>query len=638
MDSTHCRLGECLTFQYTPFPVDQTFLIYSWSLKLTDSYYLEVANSFYDLKLANIAGFAESQLTGISSFLPGSAANIFSKVVDLPGLRFHSPDGVFKISDPTEAQVNTMEEAGLRRDPANLNVFRGTPSFSHFGQVMALDPSTYRPGPTEVTPDSIVAYIFLLKGMAIFSSLSGTFVNPKSGVSFPGQAVSGKGSVSVEYGRNDKIKSTFTLDTPGWVIASSTALHSIAVPSDSTKRFTSGYTAMSQFTSTPHHSSGRYFPYFEGMVLPDRSYAYTVFQRVFPQLLHADLTKVPALLQRIKKGAAALADKTAGMAISHAYLGIQLAIQSHAAITFVITRGVYQGFMLSGEFTIVLYKDIIDGIPQADCLADLLLLNTHDKAMLAIKGHFEGKTLIDGTIIYPFDVDQLNTSRRLFDYLTNINPDEYADIPDFWKVVDKLIDQLDFGDEWSVINTQSIESFLDYIQTGDKRLLSEKPAYLRGGYYRSCRNNKIATGLSVFGEKAPSCNFGPKGNHGFTINIPKLGTPDNNLADDGVLKKLPFQSMHPSSATGQWTSLFAEGILRLPKGDQKRKEFCKMSGVAFHLHRGSMPAFVAIYDRIKTYSSSVRSATGSKRKGAVREDRQEVSGPSKKIRGDLDMY
>jgi hypothetical protein len=552
-----------------------------------------------------------------------------SRITDLPALQFNKLEGVFKLDDPTDEQANIMTGSGLKRDSQMLNVFRGTPSFASFAAVMALDPATYRPGPMETTPDGIVAYMFLVKGMAVFATLSGTFARVDGGISFTGNGIHDKGDLEMEMGRTGT-KVQVHLDAPGWSIVNTTALNCITVPTNNTRKFTGGYSAITAISRTPFDRDGRFFPYFTGMVLPDRGFAYTMFTRVFPQLLNSDLSKVPLLLQRIKKGAASIAHSVAGMAISHAYLGISLAIQSHTTIHFIITREEYQGFILSGTFNLVLYKDVISGIPSVDCIADLQLLNSHDKAMLKLKEAFEKKTLIDGTVVYPFDINSLNTSRRLLNYLRGIAETEFVDIPDFWKEVDKLVDQLDFGDEWEIIGTVSLELFLDYIQNGDDRLLSDKPAFLRGGYFRSCRNNKIATGLAMFGPKAPSCNFGPKGQTGFVIPIPKIGSADSNLAEGGALKKLPFQSMHPISALAQWTTLFAEGIIRLPKGDPKRNEFCKMSGVAFHLHRGAMPAFISIYDRIKNYSSTVRSTTGSKRKGAVTEDRQPRDGPSKR--------
>jgi hypothetical protein len=596
---------------------------------------IEEARVQYDLRLANIAGYAYSHHHGTTSFQPISAGNIMSAITDLPALQFNKLEGVFKLDNPTDDQVNIMTTGGLKRDSQNLNVFRGTPTFKSFAAIMAMDPATYRPGPMETTPDGIVAYMFLVKGMAVFSTLSGTFAKQSGGISFAGTGIGDQGHVDMEFGRAG---GTVGLDfnAPGWAVAKTTALHCVTVPSSSSRKFTMGYSAITSVTGTPFGSDGRFFPYFTGMVLPDRGFAYTVFNRIFPQLLNSDLSKVPLLLQRIKKGAASIAHSIAGMAISHAYLGISLAIQSHSAIHFIITREEYQGFILAGDFNLVLYKDVIDGLPEDDCIADLQLLNTHDRAMLQLKKEFEIKKLIDGETVYPFDIDSLNTSRRLLGYLKGIPESEYADIPDFWKQVDKLVDQLDFGDEWEVIGTSSIEEFLNFVQTGDERLLADKPAFLRGGYFRSCRNNKIATGLAMFGPKAPSCNFGPKGITGFVIPIPKIGNPDSNLADDGALKKLPFQSMHPISATAQWTTLFAEGVIRLPKGDPKRNEFCKMSGVAYHLHRGAMPAFVSIYDRIKTYSSTIRSSTGSKRKGAVTEERGN-GGPSKKSKSNAGL-
>lgn len=602
------------------------------------SYRKALANIHYDLRLANIAGFASAQYTGVHSHQPISAGNIMSQITDLPALQFNKLEGVFKLDDPTDDQANLMTEGGLKRDFQMTNIFRGTPTFASFANIMALQPGTYRPGPMETSPDGIVAYMFLVKGMAIFSTLSGTFAHREGGISFTGVGIHDKGELEMEMGR-EATKVKVALDAHGWTLATTSAMNCVTVPSNSSHKFTKGYSAITAITNTPLSHKGRFFPYFTGMVLPDRSFAYTVFTRVFPQLLNSDLTKVPMLLQRIKKGTATIASSIAGMALSHAYLGISLAIQSHSTIHFIITREEYQGFILAGDFRLVLYKDIIEGLSPADCIADLQLLNSHDKAMLKLKAAFETKTLIDGTVTYPFEIDLLNTSRRLLNYLRGIAESEYVDIPDFWRDVDKLVDQLDFGDEWEVIGSSSIEFFLDYVQTGDDRLLSDKPAFLRGGYYRSCRNNKIATGLAMFGPKAPSCNFGPKGQTGFIIHIPKIGNADTNLADGGALKKLPFQSMHPISALAQWTTLFAEGTIRLPRGDPKRNEFCKMSGVAFHLHRGSMPAFISIYDRIKNYSSTVRSATGSKRKGAVTEDRQSRDGPAKRAaRSTNDMY
>jgi len=549
-------------------------------------------------------------------------------------LKFYEPVGVYKIRDATDEQVKTMIEGGLRRDPQMPDVFRGTPSFEHYAKIMSYEPATYRPSDLECSPDAVTAYLFMLKGMAIFATLSHTFYHSDGGIAMFGQGIAGKGELVLEYGATqDKV--VIPLDAQGWMMARTTKLNPIAVPTDTSRNFRRGYNSIRNTTALPT-TSGLFFPYFEGQMLPDKMFAYTVFARIFPQLLTNRPDLLPLMLMRLKNGYAALSSKTSGMALSHAYLGINLAVQGHATINFLITRGVYQGFVLGGDYKLALYKEVFNPIPADDVIESFKLLTSHETAFNKLKIHIEQKKFIDGSIMFPCDVESLNTSRRLLRYLKTISYDDFKDIPDWNKDADRLIDQLDFeGEEFLPISITTVTTFLTYVETGDETLLDNTPAFLRGGYYRSCVNNKVATGLGLFGPGAPSCNFGGKSNN-MTFNIPKVGTADTNLVKDpntnqAPLRYLPFQKMHPASALSQWVTLFADGILRLPVGDKKRGQFCNMSGVVLHIHNETPLAHV--YTMIRNISSTTRSTTGSKRKAATTETR---GGNAKKSRSAKD--
>jgi hypothetical protein len=481
----------------------------------------------------------------------------------------------------------------------------------------------YKHGPTAgrspsgfVNPDGILAYNFLIRGAAMYSTITHLLVHDTLPyhMTEPGKIAAVGDHIDIKLkSDNEKELKIVHSGRIGTVITSSISSAPIALPVDDTGSFTRGYTNASNPKLQELPQGSRFFPYFDGMVQPDKTFAFQIFSDIFFPSLFDDISKAPDLLNRIRRGCLNLANKEAGEALSHVYMGIKLSKQSHAALTLVIHRGQYQGFILEGDFTVVLYANKYEGALNEDTKNNIGQLLKHEKAIAEIATMFELAKTEAGEAIYPTTVEDINSSRKFIRKFGRLNLIDFVGVPDFMKTLRQKVSALNYEEKYEPLSTQTLELFLRYVNTGDETLLDNKPAWLDDGMFE--RTGRVAVGLGMFGNIALSLNYGGKKDICFTLpHDQSAQDPNLILRPDGkrALQYLPFSKVAIGTAVVQWTSLFETGKIYLPTGRKGKDEFTDQRKVQ---HRVSgEPSFSLLYRLVKDRAVYVRNQKGEKRK------------------------
>jgi len=573
-----------------------------------------------------LPGLLEAQIAGQAIVNPRHSIAIFRLIKDLPGLRFTPPNGYFEFNGLSDTNKDVVIRSGLVEEPSRPNTFTGCPSFELFADVYSMEPFSSRIPPGYSSVEAVAAYIFMIKGMALFSTVTHgmAYSTAPLMISNPKHVIKDKGEIAVECGTSTTT-SKVSFDSAGWTIMDNVKVLPICAPTDITRTFHRGYTTSQSPKLQSVHQGGRFFPYIEGTQLPDKNFAYSIFADIFFNCLQDDLSEAPDLLNMIRKGYKNLANKEAGMAISHAYAGIKLAKQGHCNLTFIISHGQYQGFVLEGDFKVCIYGKEYEGELIADVMTRIGNVNKHDAALVMIASHIERLKNADGMPKYPTKADDLNTSRKLLRRYKSLILADFAAINDFHKDLRKLIGDLNFEDKYAPFTVSSINTFLRYVSTGNESLLDNEPAWLEGGYVEKC-GSIVATGLGMFGNVAPSLSYGGTKDQVFSMPASTTATdPNLQLKADGKrpLQYLPVKKVQIDLALAQWTKLFETGKFIIPVGRKGKEEFTDSRQVFLKIT--GEPAFSQNYRLIKEHSIAVRDM--GRKRGP---DREDVGGSKKR--------
>jgi hypothetical protein len=381
--------------------------------------------------------------------------------------------------------------------------------------------------------------------------------------------------------------------------------------------------------NTVLEGGGHLFPYFTGMLVPDKDYTSHVFGRLFNRCLGASEETARRVSMRIRSGLRNLSHTRAGMIISHAYMGIEVSQQAQAPITFIIDNNSYHGFVLHTKKPVFHYGFQHTSQDARELGLQLQKLNQHDQALGEILSIINAPVNADGTPIYKHTKAQICSSRGLANAMRLLNPDVFVSTS--WKDdLRKAFERVSFGDSFAPPSEKSILAFLSFVKTGDDNVLREFPAMITGRLIEE--RDRISFGLGIFGPKVPSLNYGEPSRCQTWI-LPNVGSNDPNMAvgSDGKkpLRFLPFKLESYSLGVQQWRTLCSSGKFMIPNARKGRNEFTDGRAVAFRI--GSDPSFTEAYSSLKVICSAMKDVNGKKRK---RNDDNVESGPSKKNRKD----
>lgn len=654
--------------QVIEFPVDQAFKtrtiqsIHKMAVYLAKQNNGAMLPSFSERKIGNMMPGEVSEVI-ITSFYEGTPNVNFISSIEVIGEHVafvmgsnsgykHKFRNIFKdhrpaehINVPTaslffealaETQKAELQSYGLVPDATRSNVYTGHVRFEHISAIAALGPIDGKFVPGQISFDGALAYTYAIKGMDFYSYISqsartrrmAAFAKVLSGDKIVGEGVDTA---------NFRVFRDFT-DADGQDTIALTKDHDFDtllqfemqrfINPNITETIESSFTAPSK-ASFVNQAAGLVFPYFSGMTLPDKRYAYGVFSKLFVKSLSTDATKAAMLLSKIRTGFASMAFTAAGRSISHAYLGIHLSMTSQSEIRFLVEKGQYQGFTLQGEHLRLVYRNKVI-LPMSvelmikECRNISPFEDVVDELVKLVK---TAKTS-DGKEKYKVSKDDFITSRRFVNLFRTLKLGDFPE--DFKTNLSTLMTKMYYSDKFEIPSQKMIIDFLSYVATGAEEHIAGYPAYISNSYYEA--TDRIHIGLGIFGDRAPSLNYGSKKDMSLTIPADLTATDPLVTVNPDTKKKplhfLPFAIVPVRQAADQWETLFKDGIIHLPTGRKGKNEFTDARKVVIQI--GSDPYFSQVYKLIKEHSSIVRKSLAAGKRKRANDDTEEGPKASRK--------
>jgi hypothetical protein len=511
---------------------------------------------------------------------------------------FDVPMAAFKFDGLTEEERDTLRSYGLREDLTNRGVFVGCPTETDYKKIIAMSPTDGRIPPSYVSADGYLAYMYTIKAYQIYSSLSrlvirGTpnFVYKATDEDETADISDARQKVNVIALGETIIGTSYSRDVKdGWTNSTHAELIPQVALLEAHTTLSSGFVDSADL-STMTARPGIFFPYFGGMLNPDKSMVIHIFESLFYRGLGKDSDSASAVWSRLRPGIKNFAFTAAGRAISHLYAGIKYSTQTGTTITAILSSKRYVGFVLQGDLEVTLYGTTTRAIAWSELKLEIESVDSHTKNLDKIAAEINkldvrrNRPALTGA--------DINTSRKLVSMLLSIDVNDRS--ADFTKVVTPLLSKLSYGDRYAPLTEQSILIFLSYVHSGDESLIRSFSAYVDNGY--GMLADRVHVGLGIFGPKAPSLNFTSSGK---TFIIPGPDAADGNLViTEGVrrLQYLPF-ALEPIRVAGtQWHSLFNHGKFTIPDARKGKKEFTNGNNVQIKI--GQAARFTGAYTMIK---------------------------------------
>lgn len=586
------------------------------------------ANIRYATGVMNIADHAHALLNHLVLVVTGLFKNIFRPITQV--ISFEVPTGIFTFDSLSEDQKASLRAMGLTEDISSKNTFTGSPSAADLNAIYSLGPVDPRFSPGSVPADGYLAYMYGLKAMGIFSNFSRKWVNDGGSWMMTKDADEmAESGFEVTRDSIEQAAVTFKHAPVGQYTHSySGPLREIVYPGNSSKSIVPAIIRPSALISQWSPDGNYLFPYFHGMITPNKDLIWNVFGRVFFKGLSDSAEKATKIAVKLRGGFRKLSSTRAGMAMVHAFKGIDLAIASHSAIAFLIESGVYHGFVLTGSLRVIFYNSVIEPMSAEALIAAVKKLDRKARVLGEIVNVLNSPLNDSGMPIYSFTIDSINTSRKFISAYSSIAM-EHLGSSLFTDTLAELVDEMFWGDNFFSPDQTKIMNFLRYVATGEESHIDIYPSYLAGGFFKN--TSRIAKGLAIFGPKVPSLSYGTARDQVFSI--PKeINAQDPNITEvDGTrpLRYLPFSLVAIQAGLTQWQSLFSTGQIRIPNGRKGKVEFTNAKQV--YLQIGGNPAFNIAYNLIKDHSRAVR-ATGTQKRGQGTAGIQNSEGPGSRKR------
>jgi hypothetical protein len=525
---------------------------------------------------------------------------------------------------------------GMTEVKGVANVWEGTPDWPSFRALMDKGPEMTRTGPGAVQYDSYIAFFYANRCAGAYSYVTETTLYNEGNFLVqdkPLQEV-GQGTM-VKYCHAADTGIVESVDNPGpsqsttnRVIVTDAYVVGAPMCSRNTKIAVNIWGSLA---SKKGH--GLFFTYFPGLMEADSGFGPSVIQRLMFRLLAKDAKDASAVMVDIRNGFRSLVHHRGGEQLTHALLGCHLAEQSQTMLQFVEVKGVYRGFVLRGDFDLLIRGKIVALQEWSDLKDTLALLSKHDSSLKKIVALIHGKTLDDGSQKYNVKIDAIRTSWNFRDIFLSLDFNDF--IADDKKAIIKLVDDLDFGSAtYASSKFSNIKLFLDYVRTGDITPLKSYDTFFGDG--QIWRAGRVAVGLSIFGSLPPSVSIG-RGPGCQKFQIPyKDEALDANLAvTDGKrrIPFLPYKRKIISEASQEWNKLLSTGLLVLPPGNEKKKEFVQASYKDGAFGGGE---FLVAYNAIRNVYKAIGSerTEGGKRKEADDVDEGTAAKRGKKSQAD----
>lgn len=354
-------------------------------------------------------------------------------------------------------------------------------------------------------------------------------------------------------------------------------------------------------SSTNLPENGILFPYFDGMILPEKANVPRIILHLFSKCMGKTPSELMTAARIIQDGWPSLSTTTTGLVISHIVFGISLAL-SGASIHVITIGGVYNGFILSGsKFTCFKGKQEHKILVQEKLREEFEALDEHDAAILDLSEIISTAPLYeteDQRVVLP---EHLQTPRRIH-YAIRLRKFNSLEVSRISKLVLKLHFRQNFWDRAN--NTHILKAVGSLLA---KELLPvEAPYALNSGTLFS--QSHIISALAAFGEKSISLCGPGMGNTTVSL-FSKKGKAYESL-DNVKLEGVPLFFKPLSECVSDWETVLKTGVVTMKTGIKTKKGDSKVAGLGTYVMAASDE-----YGRLcSLLSKHIVSQAGSKRK------------------------
>lgn len=345
------------------------------------------------------------------------------------------------------------------------------------------------------------------------------------------------------------------------------------VKDDNGKKYVTGGSYLEDFSvNGPDHISepGYFFPYFNGLVLPDKAETPRILLGYFAPLMGSKPTEVMAAAKNLHEGWVSLSNTTAGLEISHLVFGLDLAIRGLCRLRPVFLNSVYCGFIISGEdFILMKGSSVIPKTSIDDLKKEISGYDSHGAAVAEIAQILSGIKVdsVDETIVV--EPSSLQTPRAIHDEIRkrSLDAEQQASIQ-------KLVPKLRYVQ--TLFSTTDKANLALLIQKIAQKgfLPASAPFYLKSGALFT--KDHIFSTLAAFGAQAPTL----MGNGTNTmVRITKGRKFYTDIPGSVRIEGIPVFTKSISQALEDFRAIQRSGIITFQAGMKDKKGFTKVAGV-----------------------------------------------------------
>jgi len=551
--------------------------------------------------------------------------NFFKRITVL-AKSFEVPPCTFRFISLTPSEVAQLKGMGLQQDMTNTNLFVGSPPAHHLAELNALRPVTDHVRPGHLNFEAFFAWIYLMKGIQIFTTVKRVLVSTGMNITYAASEVVEQGGSGVLRMLDGGARDVTGVEL-GFIPCTGNIL--LAPPAKDYSLLMGNY---AEVTQGPTFDNGIFFPFFNGMNTADKTTSYSVFSRIFAGCLSEEAENESVLMNRIRAGARQLSFSRSGMVLAHIYKCFDISNDVPSSTVTILTKGnTYVGCVIEGTFSVTMYGtqytagDVSEEVGRVDLMASQCQevcskINAYEDA--------------DGDNPFNFKSSDFATSRMALHSFNSIDQGLFTD--DTIEEVINILEKIEYNDEYPAITQDNILKAVRFMSTGQFSEIAGYPAYLGGGVLKN--KDRVYEALSMFGPRAPTCNYGDKGSMFF--NFPAVGKQDTNIVKvQGVrpLHYFPFKEKPIGVAATEWSNMISKGMIAIEKGRKGRKEFTNLHSTVVTV--GTDPHFSEMYELLKGMANDARSAgeqMGKRKRG--REDEGEGgSKRAKTVAADMDI-
>jgi hypothetical protein len=354
-------------------------------------------------------------------------------------------------------------------------------------------------------------------------------------------------------------------------------------------------------------------------MLPDKDFVSLIAQRIFFKCFGKTIEQCADRFSTFRIGMRQLALSRGGMALTHAFMGINMAENGQSSFEPIIENGRYYGFVLGGnDFSVSIRGRNVAPVTHDEVNNAIRAFHINKVTLAALCSLVNTPTKSDGTPIYSWTVDHIDTSRKLFNEWAELDFSDFVEDNEIHQrsAIKKFILELVFEEQYAT-NHQAVTDYLNFVISGEKALLQNYPCYFTEALLNN-KGDRVYEGLGIFGPQVPTMNYGlPKSSQLFSIPRVNSNDPNMDVKQNGKrnLPALFFTTASAQAAGDQWKFMFQNGQFRVPN-PQKKSPAGTFTDTRLVKLTLSGTVFDMVYAKVKECTDLYRAAHAVGKRGA----------------------